>query len=210
MNSQRRRPATLLMRRIAIICLLVMPIAASAQKQYFLPTGEPSTEEKDKPMIEVYLPKQELANGCAVVLCPGGAMRWLSWESDVVKMAAFLNKHGIAAIGLRYHLNHAPMAQGLKMPQMVDVTHPDRFPQADANPMHDAHGDSIIRLAALDAQAAIRMAREHAEEWHISKDKIGFLGFSAGGGVAIAATMTADIMASIIFCMMVVAFLFTQ
>ena len=77
---------------------------------------------------------------------------------------------------------------------MVDVTHPETFPQADANPMHTASGDSIIRLAALDAKAAIRMVRKHADEWHISKDKIGFLGFSAGGGVAIAATMTADSM----------------
>ena len=193
-NSQRCRPTLLLMRRITIVCLLVMPMAASAQKQYFLPTGEPSAEDKNKPIIEVYLPKQEMANGCAVVLCPSGAMRWLSWESDVVRMASFLNKHGIAAIGLRYHLNHAPMPQGMKMPEMVDVTHPERFPQADANPMYDAHGDSIIRLAALDAQAAIRMVREHAEEWHISKDKIGYLGFSAGGGVAIAATMLADSM----------------
>ena len=143
-------------------------------------------------MIEVYLPKE--ANGCAVVLCPGGAMRWLSWESDVVKMASFLNAHGIAAIGLRYHLNKGSMPQGMKMPPTVDVTHPEAFPQADANPMHTSSGDSIIQLAAQDAKAAIRMVREHADEWHISKDKIGYLGFSAGGGVAIAATMSADSM----------------
>ena len=112
-------------------------------------------------------------------------MRWLSWESDVVKMAAFLNERGIAAIGLRYHLNKGGG-------QMVDVTHPDAFPKADANPMHNASGDSIIRLAAEDAKAAIRMVREHADEWHLNKERIGFLGFSAGGGVAIAATMSAD------------------
>ena len=121
-------------------------------------------------------------------------MRWLSWESDVIKMASFLNENGIAAIGLRYHLNKGggQMPQGGKMPPMVDVTHPEQFPQADANPMHNAQGDSIIRLAALDAKAAIRMVREHADEWHINKDKIGYLGFSAGGGVAIAATMSAE------------------
>jgi dienelactone hydrolase len=84
------------------------------------------------------------------------------------------------------------MPQGMKMPPMVDVTHLEAFPQADANPMHNASGDSIIQLAAQDAKAAIRMVREHADEWHISKDKIGSLGFSAGGGVAIAATMSAD------------------
>ena len=78
------------------------------------------------------------------------------------------------------------------MPPMVDVTHPDQFPRADANPMHDAVGDSIILLAADDAKAAIRLAREHAGEWGLDTGKIGFLGFSAGGGVAIAATMTAS------------------
>lgn len=183
-------------KRIVSLCILAMPLVAFAQKQYFLPTGDASADEKDKPMIEVYLPQKEVANGCAVVLCPGGAMRWLSWESDVVKMASFLNEQGIAAIGLRYHLNKGggQIPQGVQMPPMVDVTHPDAFPQADANPMHNASGDSIIRLAALDAKAAIRMVREHADEWHINKEKIGFLGFSAGGGVAIAATMSANSM----------------
>ena len=183
-------------KRIVSLCILAMPLVAFAQKQYFLPTGDTSADEKDKPMIEVYLPKEEVANGCAVVLCPGGAMRWLSWDSDVVKMASFLNEQGVAAIGLRYHLNKGggQMPQGVQMPPMVDVTHPDAFPQADANPMHNASGDSIIQLAALDAKAAIRMVREHADEWHINKQKIGFLGFSAGGGVAIAATMSANTM----------------
>ena len=68
------------MKRLAIICMLFMPLVAWAQKQYYLPTAGTADDEKDKPMIEVYLPQQP--NGCAVVLCPGGAMRWLSWESD--------------------------------------------------------------------------------------------------------------------------------
>lgn len=158
---------------------------------YFLPTDDASTEEDARAAMEVYLPKKEMANGCAVILCPGGAMRWLSWESDVVRMASFLNERGIAAMGLRYHLNKSPMRQGVKMPPMVDVTHPDHFPQADANPMHDTTGDSILQLAKSDAMAAIRIVREHADQWNVGKDKIGFLGFSAGGGVAIAATISA-------------------
>ena len=187
------------MKHFALLGTLFLSMTISAQQQFFLPTSDSAMNEKDRPLIEVYLPQQELANGCAIVLCPGGAMRWLSWESDVVKMASFLNQHGIAAIGLRYHLNKATeqarggqRPQGVQMPPMVDVTHPDHFPQADANPMHSAYGDSIICLAAQDANAAIRMVREHADEWRISKDKIGYLGFSAGGGVAIAATMSAQ------------------
>lgn len=182
------------MKQLALSLLLFLPVSLSAQTQYFLPAADDSQDEKDKPLVEVYLPKQEQANGCAVVLCPGGAMRWLSWESDVIKMASFLNEHGIAAIGLRYHLNkgNGNLPQGITMPPMVDVTHPEQFPQADANPLHFAYGDSIIHLAAQDARAAIAVVREHADEWHISPDKIGYLGFSAGGGVAIAATMSAE------------------
>ena len=91
--------------KYALLWLLLVPTMLSAQTQYLLPTGDASMDDKEKPLIEVYLPKQDISNGCAVVLCPGGAMRWLSWESDVIRMAAFLNEHGIAAIGLRYHLN---------------------------------------------------------------------------------------------------------
>ena len=180
------------MKQLVLLAMMLMPLTAGAQKQYFLPTGDETMGAQDRPMIEVYLPKEEVTNGCAVVLCPGGAMRWLSWESDVVKMAEYLNERGIAAIGLRYHLNKGQMPRGMQMPPMVDVTQPERFPQADANPMHNASGDSIIRLAAEDAKAAIRMVREHADAWHLSKNKIGYLGFSAGGGVAIAATMSAE------------------
>ena len=64
------------MKRVTLLCMLFLSLAAWAQKQYYLPTAASSDEGKDKPMIEVYLPQQP--NGCAVVLCPGGAMRWLS------------------------------------------------------------------------------------------------------------------------------------
>ena len=172
-----------------------MPLASLAQTRYFLPTDNASTDESARAAIEVYLPAAEKNTGCAVILCPGGAMRWLSWESDVIRMAAILNEHGIAAIGLRYHLmpntGNASMPQGMKMPPMVDVTQPDHFPQADANPMHTTLGDSILHLAAMDARDAVRMVRDHAGDWHINKDKIGYLGFSAGGGVALAALMSA-------------------
>ena len=49
------------MKRLALLCILFLPLTAWAQKQYYLPTAGASDEEKDKPMIEVYLPKE--ANG---------------------------------------------------------------------------------------------------------------------------------------------------
>ena len=155
---------TKLSQTLLAMVFLSLPITTSAQTKLFLPSPSSFQDENDSPYIEVYLPDKEKAVGCAVILCPGGAMRWLSWESDVLEMASFLNKHGIAAIGLKYHLNKEAMPQGVQMPPMVDVTQPDHFPQADANPMHTATGDSIIQLAAADARAAVMMVRDHARE----------------------------------------------
>ena len=191
---------------LTIILTILCSIQATAQKTYLLPVSKPVTNDTEKvsdfngdkvftdvvkPAIEVYLPDADNANGCAVILCPGGALRALSWGSDVEKMAKFLNERGIVAIGLKYHLNTTSMPHGMKMPPTVDVTGFEQFPKADANPLHYAAGDSILQLATDDAKAAIRLVRQHAEEWNIDTQKIGYLGFSAGGGVAIAATTQA-------------------
>ena len=78
---------------------------------------------------------------------------------------------------------------GVKMGPMVDVTAIDHFPKADANPLHYEAGDSVFECAARDAMEAVRFVRRHAEEWNICADKVGYMGFSAGGGVALGATM---------------------
>ena len=74
------------MKRLALLCILFLPLATWAQRQYYLPAAGASGEEKDKPMIEVYLPK-ETNGSCvpsvasdqrlsgAVVLCPSGKFR---------------------------------------------------------------------------------------------------------------------------------------
>ena len=46
---------------ITVITVLLVPMIAMAQKQYFLPTGSADMSENDKPMIEVYLPNQDVA-----------------------------------------------------------------------------------------------------------------------------------------------------
>jgi len=173
----------------SFILFLLCSLTSWAQQTYDLPASKSDTY---KPSIQVFLPAADKANGCAVILCPGGGMRALSWDSDVEQMAIFLNERGIAAIGLKYHLNNLPFPQGMKMEPMVDVTHLERFPQADANPLHYPAGDSILQLAADDAKAAIRLVRKNAQAWHLDTQKIGYLGFSAGGGVAIAATIQAS------------------
>lgn len=144
-----------------------------------------------QPSVEVYLPAADKANGCAVILCPGGGLRALSWTTDVEQMAELLNAQGIAAIGLKYRLNNTRPPQGVQMGPMVDVTAIDHFPKADANPLHYPEGDSVLECAARDAIAAIKLVRQKSEEWNIDTKKVGYMGFSAGGGVALAATMMA-------------------
>lgn len=190
-----------------LIAGLLCCLSGQAQQLFYLPTSAPVAEDTERvvgegndknivgvvrPAVEVYLPAEEKRNGCAVILCPGGALRALSWGNDVERMAAFLNERGIAVIGLKYHLNSLPMPKGMKMPPTVDVTRIDYFPQADANPLHFPEGDSIMLLAVEDARTAMRFVRAHAEKWGIDANKVGFLGFSAGGGVAIAATILAE------------------
>ena len=193
------------------VAACLVPALGVAQQVIPIPVDydEPGVEEKvtvrdgqniisgvTKPSITVYLPSEELNTGTAVILCSGGAMRFHSWTNDVERMAKLLNARGIAAIGLKYRLNNAPMkmAQGgmPQMPEMVDVTKFDKFPMANANPMPSVEGDAANMRAIDDARAAVRMVREHAAEWNINPEKVGLLGFSAGGGVAVGEVICAQ------------------
>lgn len=107
-----------------------------------------------QPTIEVYLPVKRNATGQAVVVCPGGGYSILAYEWEGTEVAKWLNAHGIAAIVLKYRLPDA----------RTSVT-PYKTP-------------------LLDAQRAIRMVRANAAKWNVQKNKIGIMGFSAGGHLA--------------------------
>ena len=107
-----------------------------------------------KPTLTVYLPPAANATGTAIVVCPGGGYGVLVMEWEGYRIAKELNKSGIAAIILKYRL-------------------PDEKIMKDK---------SIGPLQ--DAQQAIKTVRENAKEWKINPDKIGIMGFSAGGHLA--------------------------
>lgn len=169
------------------------------EKVTYSPSGEiMSISNVVDPSITVYLPDPEIATGTAVVLCPGGGMRFLGWNNDVIKMAKFLTEKGIAAIGLKYRLwnvtpppaasdknNQNPMGFAFN----INVTEFGKLKLANANPSNDPEATEAVYRSAADAQETVRIIRRHALEWKINPDKIGFLGFSAGGGVAIAAVI---------------------
>ena len=150
------------------------------------------------PSITVYLPSADKATGTAIILCSGGGLMSHSWGSDVINMARWLNERGIAAIGLKYRTR--VMGGGPGGPRMggggqalsASVTEFSKITKSNANPDTSESGIKNIDNAINDALRAMEIVREHAAEWHINPDKIGYLGFSAGGGVGIGATVRAD------------------
>ena len=155
------------------------------------------------PTLQAYLPAVEQNTGIGVVICAGGAMRMHSWGNDVESMAQWLNERGIAVIGLKYRLNNtpfkmpAPQAKGKKetpsegMRMLLPITEFGKLANANANPDPSGQSDKYCNQAIDDALKAIKLVRSHAKEWSLDPQKIGFLGYSAGGGVAIGATVRA-------------------
>ena len=161
--------------------------------------------------IKVFLPAPEKNTGAAVIICSGGALMFHSWGNDVEKMASWLNERGVAVIGLKYRLRQMPARPqrpaeaGAARPtppaggnfnamrlQLPDITGFDQLEKANASPDQSGRPDPSLDAAVDDALRTIRLVRAHASEWAIDPQKVGYLGYSAGGGVAIGATLKAD------------------
>ena len=107
-----------------------------------------------KPVIEVYPAPVDNNSGAAMVVCPGGGYYGVSFLSEGVEIAKWLNQLGITAIVLHYRLPNDAIMEN----------------------------KSIAPLQ--DGQEAIRIVRRNAKEWGIDPHKIGIIGFSAGGHLA--------------------------
>jgi acetyl esterase/lipase len=106
------------------------------------------------PEIAVYLPTKKNATGQAVIICPGGGYSNLSYNWEGTDVAKLLNAKGITAIVLKYRL---PNSKSNIVPNLSPL---------------------------LDAKRAIRMVRFNAAKWNINKNRVGIMGFSAGGHLA--------------------------
>jgi len=106
------------------------------------------------PSITVFLPAKEKASGAAVLICPGGGHKELVFNAEGVEPARYLQNLGVAAFALKYRL-------GRQEGSPYKVQHSPRE----------------------DAQRAMRLIRSRAVEWNIDTNRIGIMGFSAGGEV---------------------------
>lgn len=144
------------------------------------------------PSMTVYLPEPSMSNGIAVVVCPGGAFRALSWEGEGVAVARWLNKHGIAAFVLKYRLLKTDQGQMMAF-SMPGVGTKLQIKNANANPdPNNEELNDVIKLATSDGQQAIKLVRQNARKWNVNPSKIGIMGFSAGGGVAVGTALLTD------------------
>ena len=128
-----------------------------------------------KPSLMVFKPAPELRNGTGVVICPGGGFMALSITSEGIDVAKYLAAKGVTAFVLKYRLAHTG----------EDATQEFTALIADRQKFLDFVGKDIP-LAIDDGLAAVTYVRQHAAEWGVSSDRVGIIGFSAGGAVTAA------------------------
>lgn len=143
------------------------------EKQYFSKVWNTDVVTNvTRPTLTIFKPSPELKNGTAIVICPGGGFMALSIASEGTEVAKFLAAKGVTAFVLKYRLAHT----GEDATQEFAAAFADRQ-------KYDAMTKNVIPLALADGLAAVAYVRQHASEWGISPDKVGIIGFSAGGFV---------------------------
>lgn len=117
-----------------------------------------------QPTITIYRPAADRDTGAAVVICPGGGYNILAIDLEGQEVASWLNSIGVTGIVLKY-----------------------RVPRRPGDPK-----DKPPVCSLQDAQRAVSLVRSHAKEWGIDPERIGILGFSAGGHLSASAATNFD------------------
>ena len=121
------------------------------------------------PTLTVYLPERTKATGTGIIIAPGGAFVALAIDLEGYDVARWLQNKGVAAFVLKYR---------------IVEKHQEGIPDIDM--------DEAGKYGTADGIQAIRVVRQHAGEWGISQDRVGFMGFSAGAMVTSGALLQQD------------------
>ena len=133
------------------------------EKVRLTPDGEHVISSVHQPSLTVYLPPRETATGAAVVIAPGGSHVELWVDHEGYEVAKWLSAHGVAGFVLKYRLAR------------------------ERGSSYTVEGNSLP-----DMQRAIRLVRSRATEWGLDPERVGVMGFSAGGEVAARAATQFD------------------
>jgi acetyl esterase/lipase len=133
------------------------------------------------PTLTAYLPERAKATGTGVIVAPGGAFVALAIDLEANEVARWLQARGIAAFVLKYRIVEK---KGDGIPAGLNM-------------------DEAGQYGIADGIQALKVVRQHAAEWGLSPDRIGFLGFSAGAMVASGTLLQADAAARPSFAAMI-------
>jgi acetyl esterase/lipase len=147
------------------------------EKQYFSKSWNTEVVANvTKPSLTVFKASPESKNGTAVIVAPGGGFMALSINSEGNDVAKYLAAKGVTAFVLKYRIAHTG----------DDATEEFAALYKDRAKFSDTVG-KVIPLSIADGLAAVTYVRQHASEWGVSPDRVGIIGFSAGGTVALGA-----------------------
>ena len=122
------------------------------------------------PTLTAYLPERTKATGTGVIIAPGGAFVALAIDLEGNQVARWLQEKGIAAFVLKYRImekRQEGIPTGMNM-------------------------DEAGKYGIADGIQALKVVRQHAAEWGVSPDRVGFMGFSGGAMVASGALLQQD------------------
>jgi len=165
-----------------------------APETWFRQWGDPMARNISTATLTPFLPKPGKGNGAAVIVAPGGGFRWLSMGNEGWEVAQALADKGIAAFVLKYRLNPTPESLDAFKESMNQT-----FAAAAAR--SDGSKD-VARPAPprdltnqlQDAEAAYAMILKRAAEWGVDSARLGMIGFSAGAGLTMHATLNSKSM----------------
>ncbi len=162
-----------------------LPIPAEVPRTFIpLPFGIKIARNIVQPTLTAYLPDPSTAVGTAVIVCPGGVYHFLAIEGEGTEVARWLSARGVAAFVLKYRVLQTEASDEGLVKQLQE-----RFTNLVGlmELMQQA-----APMAIADGRRAIKVVRQRAAEWSVAPERIGILGFSSGGVVAVGAATGYD------------------
>jgi acetyl esterase/lipase len=129
-----------------------------------------------KPSLTLFLPDSLSANGTALIICPGGAFGVLNVETEGRAIAEKLAKKGITVFLLKHRVIRSKSSE----PWNETISR-----MRDTAKFRAEGGHAVRMMAGADAVAAMQHVRQNAAKYNIDQNKIGFIGFSSGAGLAL-------------------------